>query len=109
MGVKSCAVRVRSADSAASLLSRAELGGGELPADGWDFRESQEVGEEPFSGCGSDRLGVELDAVDRKTPVTKGHDLLSGRPVVGPGGDLQARRKAIRRHHQGMVAHDLMG
>ena len=109
MGVKSCAVRVRSADAAASLLCGTELDDGEMITAEGKSGQPKEVGQESFSGGGGYRFGVELDPIHQETSVTKGHDFLPRRAVIGPGSDFQARRKVVRGHHKGMVAHDLMG
>ena len=54
--------------------------------------ELQEIGEQIVAVLGQDRLRMELHAFHRQRPVPHAHDLA----IVGPGGDLETVRAAIR-------------
>ena len=67
---------------------------------GADPETGQPVPQQLVAGVGEDRLGVELDALDRVAAVAQGHDQALG----GLPGHLQHLGEAVALHHQGVVA-----
>src|SRR6185503_20443461 len=89
----------------ASRLSRG-LKASDMGAAASGFRQAphagdlEEVGQQLMTAFGGDGFRVELHAEYRPGPVLHAHDLA----VVGPGGDLQVRRKLVLLHGKAVIA-----
>ena len=86
------AARTVSATSCSSRLTRCF--GGRLAA------QREPVGQHPVAALGQDRLGVELDAVDRELDVLHAHD----DAALGARGDLQLIGQGVGQDRQRVVA-----
>src|SRR5580704_8774886 len=59
----------------------------------------QEIQQQLFPDRSHDRFGVELNPLDRITPVSKTHDLA----LSSLSGDLQIRRESFPPHNKGVI------
>ena len=65
--------------------------------------ELQEIRKHLLARIREDGFGVELDAFDRMTLVTKAHNKVAAARVRAGGGDLQAVGQSVGLDDQGMV------